>query len=286
MTAAIPSRPARSAMRATLLYLALASGCATTATPAPAPPPAAPAATPAPAAQESEVPPILRELDLTPAQEAEILRIRADLRRDLEPLGRAAGELGRSVAGAARLCKGDTPFVEMDAERAVRVGEEVRGSVLDAVQRLHRLLTPAQRKKLSLRLLEGDEWAKRERRNESRTRGLAPVLDLSISQTMQMLVKARILWSSFADRIEPWRIQYEGAVTRFARDDFDARQEPVGKAPAVLLTTEFVRTGLRLLIPILDRQQCEALGRVIDEKLDEQAARAAAQEAGKPSEQR
>ncbi|MFT3763965.1 MAG: Spy/CpxP family protein refolding chaperone [Minicystis sp.] len=265
------------------LLLVLVTGCAASSSPPP-PSPSQPAAAPAPKeSAASELPPVLRDLDLTPAQEAEILKIRADLQRDLEPLMRAAGDLGRSVAGAARQCKGDTPFVEADAARLVRMGEEVRGDVLDAVQRFHRLLTPAQRRKLSDRLLEADDWAKRERRNESRSRSLAPALDLSMMQTMAMLVKARVLWSTFADRAEPWRLHYETAIAHFARDDFDARHEAVAEVPIVALSTEFLRTGLRFLIPILEPQQCEALGRLIDEKLDEQAAKMAAQQGKGPA---
>lgn len=256
-----------------LLLLAFAGGCATALPPAPTPPPP-PSAAPASAA--NDLPPVLHDLDLTPAQVEEIRRIRADLVRDAEPLVRAAGEMGRSVAGAARRCKGDTPFVEADAARVIRAGEDMRGDVLDAVNRFHRLLTPAQRQKLSTRLLEGDEWAKRERRNGSRTRTLAPALDLSFSQTMQMLVKARVLWTSFADKAEPWRAHYRTAVANFPRADFDAHKEPVAEVPVVALTTEFVRTGMKFLIPLLEKQQCEALGNLIDQKLDEQAARAAA----------
>jgi Spy/CpxP family protein refolding chaperone len=266
-----------------LLLLAFAGGCATTPPPAPTPPPStAPAASAAAASAGNELPPALQSLDLTPAQVEEIGRIRAELTRDADPLVRAAGEMGRSVAGAARQCKGDTPFVEADAARVIRAGEDLRGDVLDAVNRFHQLLTPAQRQKLSTRLLEGDEWAKRERRNESRTRSLGPALDLSFSQTMQMLVKARVLWTSFADKAEPWRERYRTAVANFARADFDAHREPVAEVPIVALTTEFVRTGMKFLIPILEKQQCEALGDLIDQKLDEQAARAAAQAADKP----
>lgn len=262
-----------------LLSLAL-GGCAATPPPASAPPPS-PSAAPASAGANdpNELPPALRDLDITPAQQAEIARIRVDLTRNAEPLVSAASEMGRSVAGAARQCKGDTPFVEADAARVIRAGEELRGDVLDAVQKLHKVLTPAQRQKLSTRLLEGDEWAKRERRNESRTKTLGPALDLSFSQTMQMLVKARVLWTTFADKAEPWRAHYKAAVANFARDDFDARREPVAEAPAVALTTEFVRTGMKFLIPILEKPQCEALANLIDQKLDEQAARAAAQAA-------
>jgi hypothetical protein len=90
-----------------------------------------------------------------------------------------------------------------------------------------------------------------------------------------MLVKAGVLWANFADRAEPWRVHYRAAVVNFARDDFDAHKEPVAAVPVVAITLDFVRTGLRLLVPLLEPKQCESLGHLIDEKLDEQAARTA-----------
>ena len=259
-------------------------GCAAAPSPGASSPPAATAAASTTAAATAaaalapgaaELPPLLRDLDLTPAQVDEAVRINAELERAAESVVGAANEFGRSVAGAARKCKGDTPFMQVDAERVIRGGEEMRPQVLDAIQRVHRLLTPAQRRKVSERLVEGDDSAKRERRNASRTRDLGPVLDLSTMQVMQMLVKAGVLWSTFADKAEPWRVHYHAAILDFARDDFDAHHEPVAAVPVVALTLEFVRTGLRMLIPILEPKQCEALGQLIEDKLDEQAARTA-----------
>lgn len=259
-----------------ILALALASGCASTPPPSAATAPPASAAPPAPAAKPAEderLTPLLHDLGLTPAQAAEVIRLDAELRSKAEPLVGASMELGRSVAGAARQCKGDTPFIESDARAVVREGEAMRQPTLEAIQRVHALLTPVQRGKVSQRLLEGDEWAKRERKGSSRTRDLRAPLSLSAAQTMSVLMKAGVLWSSFADKTDPWQTHYRAAVTHFARDDFDVRREPIADAPAVALMVDFVRAGLRLLIPVLEPPQCAALGQLIDDKLDEQAAK-------------
>jgi hypothetical protein len=123
--------------------------------------------------------------------------------------------------------------------------------------------------------VEGDDWAKRERRNSQRTRELGPILELSTLQMMQMLVKAGVLWATFADRAEPWRDHYRAAITNFARDDFDAHKEPVAAVPIVQFFVDFARAGLRQMIPILEPKQCEALGDLIDQKVDENAKRTA-----------
>jgi hypothetical protein len=232
-------------------------------------------------AGEAALPPLLRGIDLTPAQVDQVVRIDADVQRSVEPFVSAVSDYERSVAGAVRKCKGETPFVESDAARVVRVGEELRVPALDAVQKVHRLLTPAQRRKVSGRLIEGDDAAKREKRNSARTRDLGPTLDLSTTQTMSMLLKAAVLWTWFADRVEPWRVKYHAAITHFADDDFDVHAEPVAAVPVVELTLEFVRAGLRALIPILQPKQCDALGQLIDQKVDEQAARVAEQDAAR-----
>jgi hypothetical protein len=285
--------PHSSLWPATLLAAALAGGCAATparpsaspsaaapAPPAPAAPPAG-SATPgaAPAAGADALPPLLHDLDLTAAQTKELLRIVADFNDQTDTFRSAAEALARSIAGAARMCKGTTPFVDADAERLVREGEELRAPLLDAFQRAHRVLTPAQRRKLSARLVEGDDWAKRERRNAQRAGELGPDLELRAMQLMSVLVKAGTLWARIADRAEPWREHYRTAITDFARDDFDVHEEPVAKAPAVKLVVDFVREGLGMIMPVLDPKQCEALGNLIDAKFDEQVAEAAARAA-------
>ncbi len=251
-------------------------GCATV----PAQPPAAPAPTetpagaqPATASEPEDLPPMLRGLDLTAPQIAEVLKMQADLRNKADTLASASFDFFHSVAGAARQCKGDTPFLGSDAERVVREAEEIREPFLDAAQKLHALLTPAQRQKLSDRLIQGNDAAKRERRNSARTRELGPQINLSTMQTVKLLTKAAELWSTYADKTDPWREQYRIAVVDFARDDFDVHKEPVAKAPVMKLALDFVRSGLRLIIPILEPQQCEALGKLIDLRVDEAADR-------------
>src|SRR5262249_49649443 len=120
-------------------------------------------------------------------------------------------------------------------------------------------------------LVEADDWAKRERKNASRTRDLGPALDLSTWQLMQMLVKAGVLWNEFADRAEPWRSKYRAAIVDFAKDDYDVHAQPVASVPVVAFFVDFARTGLRLMVPLLEPKQCEALGKLIDDKLDESA---------------
>jgi hypothetical protein len=147
--------------RALLLTSVIAAGCGSAPPPPAATPPAVTSAKPGDAASAPptdaaasgafELPPLLRGIGLTPAQTEQISRMAMDLDRDGGTFRSAVDAMGRSVAGAARHCKGDSPFIGADASRVVREGEAMRAPVLDAVQRLHGLLTPAQRRTVSAR---------------------------------------------------------------------------------------------------------------------------------------
>jgi hypothetical protein len=257
-----------------VLCAAVALGCAAPRAPVPAPAAPAAAAAPAPsAAPEDEAAPrlprSLRDLGLDAEQSRAAEAIARDLEDDLDPLIDASRELGRSLAGAARGCKGETPFVVMDAEATVRAGEPARRAVVRAIGRVHALLRPDQRAKLSARLLAEEESGAGEKADGEKTRSLGPELGLTLSQVGTMLARARTLAGKYEDRVEVWRSHYRHALSAFARADFDMAREPFAEAPVVELMTSFARDAFRLLVPILKPPQCEALGRLVDESLDE-----------------
>ena len=233
----MPLHRRRRALPSALLALALATGCAA------APPRrrladprrdprrrATPAAEPARPPPSLHCPPLLRGIDLTPAQVEEALRINADLR---ERRIRSQGA-GHRVPGAPwpappeEVQGASTPFVEMDAARVVRQGEELR-----SLRARHRPAGAppahpgASAARCRIASFGGSTTGRSaERRNASRTKDLGPALDLSTVQMMSMLVKAGVLWTSYADQVEPWRVKYHAAILDFARDDFDVAQGP------------------------------------------------------------
>jgi Spy/CpxP family protein refolding chaperone len=266
--------PARS------LAAALASiviGCAVPRAPS-VPSAAAPAATPAAAPSASAEPPAqpklprsLRDLDLDPDQVRAVEAVVRDLEEELDPFAAAVDELGRSLAGAARQCKGDTPFVAMDAEAVVRAGEPARRAVVAAIQRVHAILRPEQRAKLSAKLLDEDENGRKDRdeKADAETRELGPQLGLSFAQVATVILRARALTSKYEDRSDVWRSHYRHALVAFAKPDFDMGRERFAEAPVVELFTAFTRDAFRTLVPILKGSQCEALGKLVDDTLDE-----------------
>lgn len=233
------------------------------------PTPDTPASVARAAAEPRELPSLLEELDLGTSQRDQILSLFDEVKRDLTPLVDSGREFGRALSVAARQCKGDSPFIEMQASSTAAVGEQIREPVLDAIQRLHGILTPAQRRALSRRLLGADQPDERERKNDTRTRSLGIDLDLSVGQMLSMLLRVQALRESFQERAEPWRLRYRSALRAFARDDFDVRRHPIAEAPLVALATTFVRDALRVLMPVLEPAQCETLGRFIADKVDD-----------------
>jgi Spy/CpxP family protein refolding chaperone len=254
----------RSALATALVSTLTLSSCA------PMAPPEVQAAPPAGEKEDERLPAALEELHLRPDQRREIEALKDDLERDLEPLLEASKHLGRAIAVALRECKGDSPFIDMEASTLVGVGEELRPRALDAIQRFHRILTPAQRRALSQRLLASDaERAERRgERDRSSAESIGGKLDLSVGQMFSMLLRVQLLRSSFEDQLKPWRARYRKALKAFARDDFDIRRQAVAEVPFAELATTLVRDGLRMLVPVLDPPQCQEVARLLDEQLD------------------
>jgi hypothetical protein len=193
----------------------------------------------------------------------------ASLEDDLEPAQTATADFARALARAARRCRQDSPFIAMEASHTITVGEQTRGKVLDAINRLHAVLTPAQRRTFARRLLgdEQDAEQSRDDRDASRTRSIGGDLDLSVGQMLSILLRVRKLRDDFEDKAAPWRDRYVRAVRAFEKSDFDVRDHAIAEVPLVAIMTEFARDAFRVLIPLLKPEQCEALARIIEEKV-------------------
>lgn len=230
-----------------------------------------------PAASEAagELPSSLASLELDDHQRAQAVEMLDELKRDVEPLRTATRDLALAFARSARRCKRDSPFIEMEASFAVTVGEQTRGSVLEAINRLHAILTPAQRKALVQRLLGEDDSRdeEKESRDDDRARDIGSDLDLSIGQMMIMLVRVRAVQSAIDERIEPWREHYRDALIAFEGSVFDVREQAIAKAPIVEIATDLARDAFRVLIPVLEPPQCEVLATMIKERFDDRPTR-------------
>lgn len=213
------------------------------------------------------VPRVLRGLGLSAGQRGELRRLREKLKPRLAPMGDAAEEYALALAKVARQCDPDGKALEDAGSWAVVVGQDVRGAALDAIDGVHAILTPAQREALSRRLLGKEEQRDDEERTDEDARSLGGKLDLSVGQLMSLLVRAQLLRSALEERTDPWRVQYRRALRAFPAEDFSIRDQAIAEVPAVAIATRFVRDAVRMLLPILEPDQCVALADLIEDEV-------------------
>ncbi|MCC6523519.1 MAG: hypothetical protein IT373_12755 [Polyangiaceae bacterium] len=257
------------------VVVATAVGCASL----PQPPEVAKtdgAPTTAPTPKAPRAPSWLAGLALSQAQEQAISELRASLAPKLAPFWDAARDFALAIATAAQHGDGRAPALAAAASWAINVGEDVREPVLDAINRVHRILTPAQRASLTERLLGDEKESQSDDSAETPARSLGDVLDLDLGQMLALLVRAQALKGAFEERLGPWRQNLKAALLAFAEDDFDVRRHKIAAVPAVSLATGLVRDAVRVLLPILERDQGRALAAFIREKVAESRLQAPA----------
>lgn len=242
----------------------------------------------APAARADDEPsrlsPAFEALDLSPAQRTEIVALRAELTRRARPFERSLRQLGLAVAAASRRCDPDDMGVESAISWSVRTGERLREPLLEAVNRLHSILEPAQRRVLSKRLLAGAERSDSKRSTKKGARSLGDELDLSFGQMFALLARAEALRSHFTEQVDPWRDKLKSAIAAFPDEGFDVHDHTVARAPILALVGRLLRSGVRTLMPILEPEQCTALGGYLEHAVREQEERARERDAARQAE--
>jgi hypothetical protein len=272
------AQPSRSSFRSLVLGSALlvACGCGGASAPAATAADASTATTAAQAKADrrdpSELPGILEELHPTAKQRRELLALRAEIEPRLEPMADAGRDFALAGAKAASQCNPNSMALADAASWAVETGEQVRGDVLDGIDKLHRILTREQREALVARLLGDAKETKPKEDTDDGARSLGDALHLSIGQVFTLLERAGALRSAIEDKIDPWLGRAKKALLAFPDDDFAIRKYDIAEVPAVELAARFVRDAFRSMLPILDREQCKALGGFIKEAVEEQAS--------------
>jgi Spy/CpxP family protein refolding chaperone len=272
-------RPITTSLRLLVLGAALGAtaACSPTSTtgPATAADAAAPSAQPPVRAaldDASRLPTMLEALQLSAAQRRQLLALRDELKPRLEPMLDAGLDFARAGAKAATACNPNSMALADSASWAVDTGEQVRGDVLDGIDKLHHILTRQQRKALVDRLLGNAQQANPKGETDDGARSLGDSLNLSLSQIVTMVARANALRGAIEDRIEPWVGKAKNALLGFPEDNFAIRKYAIAEIPAVELATRFVRDAFRTMLPILDREQCKALGGFISDAIEKQAA--------------
>lgn len=234
---------------------------------------------PEPAWEDTKAGPVFPAwLGLTAEQEPEVAALLERAKRAGEPLLFAGEGVARALASSARRCDvNDVTFLELRLEGLVAAGQNTWKVVIDAVNELHALLTPEQRRAVSAYLLERNERNRSQRRSPDRgsigdaQQKMGLDLDLTFAQITKLLLRLNSLRGTYEDKTEPWLGHYRAAVAAFAQDDFDLREQPVAKAPIFEIARDLTLQAYTQVITIFDDAQCEAIGTFIQRKLDERA---------------
>jgi len=215
-------------------------------------------------------------LHLTPEQNHRVIALVDEVKRSVEPVEPAAMNLAEGVALAVRGCRKDSTLLEMRADSLVMAGEAAREPILDAIDELHAILTPKQRRRLVRHVLERERTSTPERRQEDadeRTTSVGLELDLSWRQIASMLVRIRKIQSVYEEEAEPWLERYRIAVEAFAEPDFHVRDHAIARAPVMRMIADLVTDAYRVLVPLLEEEQCAAVSTYLKAKLAEVKAK-------------
>jgi hypothetical protein len=200
-----------------------------------------------------------------------------ETKRSVRPVKGAAEGLADAMISNLKRCRNDSTSMNMRADRVVSTAELAREPILDAINELHATLTPTQRRRLVDHLLDEERSStRRERKDdgEDRAQSVGVDFDLSWGQIGAILIRLRKLQSVYEDRAAPWIARYREALRAFAEPDFDIRRQAIAEIPIVRLAVDAVTDGFRVLVPLLEPDQCRAIGNHLAKELAEAKERA------------
>jgi hypothetical protein len=201
-------------------------------------------------------------LKLTPEQRPKVAGIVEEVKGAVEPVGLAAEGLAEGLVSTLRRCRNDSTLLSLRADAVVSAGELARSRILRAVNELHAILTPEQRRRLVHHLLDEERASSQDDRQETtddRTESIGADVDLSWGQIGSILIRVRKLQSVYEDKAEPWLAHYRHAVRAFAKPAFDIRKHEIAEAPVFRMLADLVTDAFRLIVPLLEPEQCKML---------------------------
>jgi len=218
-------------------------------------------------------------LELSEEQIPPMMELVEKVERAVEPMRWATEDLLQALAATVRRCRNDSTYLQMRAESLVAAGEAARRPLLRAINELHGLLTPQQRRALARHLLDEERDSTpeaREDRSTDEAQSASLQLDLSLVQLGLMLLHLHRVQGIYEDKAEPWLERYRSTVRAFVRADFDIRDHELAEVPIFELATGFVRDAFRLLVPLLEPDQCLVVSEYLEALVDEAEKKRAA----------
>lgn len=202
----------------------------------------------------------LEHLELSAEQQKDLEAIGDRLRQRLTRADRQRVAFQDAAIDAIAHCDPAFARLHIEGQRMIRIGTEAKPAVLDALDELHELLSADQRKKLVQPMLSRS----RARRGDDGSDGfeaLGKELDLSVSQVLAMLKRARNHISLGSREREALRDQFEQGAKAFMGDRFHAHETALAQEPVVEHVVRFVHDLGVVVLPVLDARQCTALAK-------------------------
>lgn len=217
---------------------------------------------------EEGLPAYLARLGITEAQRTELDAIGDRLVERVRPADRQRLAFQSAIVGAIEACDSDYARLRIEGRRMIEAGSDAKPVVLDAINELHALLTPEQRRLLVEPMLERSEQ-RRERSDDEGFAALGKKLDLGIGQVLRMAKRARNRMTlSRSDRDE-LRDLLDDAGEQFMEPDFDAHRTELAQQPLVEHTVQFIYDLAAVVLPVLEDEQCHVAADFARERLVE-----------------
>lgn len=216
----------------------------------------------------------LKKLDLSAKQRTTLDTLKTNTQQKAAPLRDAVADAAKELARQVKLGAIDQTTLERQAELLKTAGEQVRPDITQAINTLHRTLTPDQRQQLVSALKKKHEkrrWGHR-RHKMKKMKKLAKKIGLTEDQMDRL--KAVMMSSFKGHRGEmkkhrkQHRKQLRAAAEAFKSDSFDAGSFQIFGGPMARLQPHLQRftTIAGQVLPILTPAQREKLAELIEKR--------------------
>jgi LTXXQ motif family protein len=171
-----------------------------------------------------------------------------------------------SMLGAMSACDPDYARLRIEGRRMIDAAPAAKPAVLDAINELHAVLTPEQRRLAVDPVLKNSE-ERRQRSDDDGFAKMAKKLDLGVGQALRMAKRARNRITLRRTDRDALRDSFDEAAKSFREPDFDAHQVAFAKEPLVAHTVQFIFDLAAIVLPELEPPQCAAIADFASEAL-------------------
>lgn len=217
--------------------------------------------------EKSPRPHVLGKMDFEPAQETAIAEMLERLYRAFEDYDRTRIVLLDEAIRQIKAGKLEREMLEPLARQAVDDFDKAYPALLEAMNELHAILTPSQRKEF-LELLEGPNKKDmtEEERQAEREESLGRLLDLTAAQKGRIYPALAVIGLKNWGLLSHLRSGIREGKEAFLEDSFDATRLSLAEDPRLWDIAVAFYEALELAVEELEPAQRKTLARLLDER--------------------